>query len=227
MIDYKIFTFGNVGEYIANSLLRRDISNEHVFYFNTAQDTVENAFLENKYCIGNLPRFYPCFGSDYKETANKVFEEEDKLFDNLTDNDSLYIIVGSFAGTISGGFIPKMAEFLKRKGKRFIAIGMMPFKFENSLKQNQSICAMADLQKITSNLIILPNENVRQLFENLSIKDAFDNSIYYVTEVIMELLFSHKETDKIMSVLLQKDTVVAESIIKMKKTILFCPVLDD
>ncbi|GHT66869.1 hypothetical protein AGMMS50239_29050 [Bacteroidia bacterium] len=214
--NYKIFTFGGAGGNIANYLQRRDIiNNDRIFYFNGDKFAVERSSLENKYFIENLSS---CIGPLRKETVEKVFEEEIELFDNLTDDDSFYILLGALAGSIGSRLLIKMAELLEKKGKKFVAIGILPFEFESRRKEEKALYAREELQKITSNIIVVSNENVRNLFKDLSIMEAFDKADYYATEVIIELLLSSHEKNKIISGILQKDNAVAESIIKIKQT---------
>ncbi|MDR0863422.1 MAG: hypothetical protein LBO74_00640 [Candidatus Symbiothrix sp.] len=214
--NYKIFTLGGAGGNIANYLQRRDIiNNDRIFYFNTDKCAVEHSSLKNQYCIGNLPSCI-CGGPPHKTIIERVFDEEHELFDSLTNEDSLYILIGAFAGKIGSVFLLKMAELLEKKGEKFVAIGILPFECEGRHKEEKALHALEELQNITSNLIVLPNENIRKLFEDLGIKEAFDKADYYATEVILELLFSLHEKDKIISAILQKDNAVAESIIKIK-----------
>ncbi|MDR0789827.1 MAG: hypothetical protein LBO06_03415 [Bacteroidales bacterium] len=211
MTNYKIFTFGGAGEHIAMSLLQRDINKDCVFYFDTDPMSVEQSYSENKYCIGDL-----IFPAGCIEVAKEVFDAKYELFDSLTDDDSLYILVGAFVGATAGAFLLKTAELLTKKGKLFVAIGSLPFFFEGNRRYEIAVSVMEDLQKITSNIIPVPNDNVKKLFKNITLREALEKADYYTAEIITELLFLPEEKNKIISELLQKDSEISESILKIK-----------
>jgi HJR/Mrr/RecB family endonuclease len=222
MERYKIFTFGGAGGHIAHTFISRNKSlyekQEHtIFHFNTDKQSIDNLpLLQNKYSIGKSG-----LGSGNNiEVAKKVFDEERKFFNELTNDNLLYILIGGFSGATSGGFLIKMTELLKQKKKNFVVIGSLPFLFEGNIRFQQAQNVVETLRTITENVIVLPCENLRDCFGELTLSTAFMMADYYAIEainiIIDRFLGSFDYDEQIRNVILN-DRIVMTVVAKIKK----------
>lgn len=188
MKNYKIFCFGGGGFNICYALMTCNVNASSLFYFNTEKRTLNSISITNKYQIGiNTTNGNGC--SNDINLAKSAFDEDFEVFDNLTNDNCLYIIVAGFGGGTGTGLSVKISELLVNKRKDFIIIGTLPFYFEGRLKREQALFGFDEIKKYTDKIITLESEDLKHLFVDLTLSEAFSRLDYYITEVLKEILF--------------------------------------
>lgn len=215
MEHYKIFSFGGAGGNISTTIFLNKIDNNKIFYFNTDKQSIESSPIKNKFTIGFNITQGRGSGSNLN-IAKQAFDEDKKLFSKLTDENCLYIIIGGFGGGTGTGMSAKMSEFLKNKRKKFIVIGTLPFLFEGKKRINQALDGIKEISQNTNNLILLKNDDLRQLFGNMTLSEAFTRADNYVVEVLKEILFELNRNEIINKIILSHSSDLEEVILKVK-----------
>lgn len=215
MENYKIFCFGGGGWNISNALLTSKVKTNSLFYFNTEKHFVDSISLTNKYEIGiNITNGKGC--SNDINLAKRAFDEDIEIFDNLTNDNCLYIIVAGFGGGTGTGMSIKITDLLVKKGKDFIVIGTLPFNFEGTPKREQALYGVNEIKKHTDKIIILESEDLKHLFVDLTLSEAFTRLDFYITEVLKEILFEFGLNRIINKDLLSHSSELEMVILKIK-----------
>ena len=223
MKKYKLFTFGGAGRSIAHALVNSNTflyeeQGDILYHFNTDRYAVASStLLKNKYFIGE-PGLLP--GPPGMEYIKKAFEDNKKVFEELTNDDLFYLLIGGFSGYTGGGLLIKVSELLSQKFKRFAIIGSVPFRFEGVAKLQKSYNVIDILKRTTDNIIILPYENLHNSLDSLTIPTAFTMADYYVIEAIHLILdLKSPIIDEQVSNILRNDDEISETIKKVKAII--------
>lgn len=218
MENYKIFCFGGSGGNICTALLSIKAQTSRIFYFNTDKLQVESTPIVNKYVIGlNITKGNSCFNDI--DLAKQAFDDDIEIFDNLTNESCLYIIVSGFGGGTGTGMSTKIANLLTKKQKDFIVIGTLPFHFEGMAKRKQALFGSSEIKKHTDKIIILESEDLNYLFTNLTLSEAFLRLDFYIIEVIKEILFEYKVNHITNKDLLSHNIELKKVLLKIKNFI--------
>ncbi len=88
------------------------------------------------------------------------------------DTKMLFITAGMGGGTGTGA-APIIAKAAKEMDVLTVAIVTLPFKFEGLRRHNQAIEGLESLKKNVDSILVISNDRVRQMYGNLSLKNAF------------------------------------------------------
>lgn len=194
MNNFKIFCFGNAGSNIANALLLNQFDQENIFSFNTDLQSLDRSPLKNKFQIGkNLTVGLGCGANP--NIGRQAFDEDLEIFKRLTKSNCIYIIVGGLGGGTFTGMSGKIAELLTAQNKNFIVITTLPFQYEGKKREIQATDAIKEINQYTDKLILIKNNDLRSVFGNLKMADAFRQCDNTVCEVIKEILFEIDSTE--------------------------------
>ncbi|MDR0333685.1 MAG: hypothetical protein LBI15_09500 [Dysgonamonadaceae bacterium] len=221
MKKYKILTFGGAGGNIVRTLVSNnqflyEKQGDILYHFNTDAQAIKNhKSLKNKYLIGNSGFVCP----PSIEYAKILFDGDRKLFDELTNDDSPYLLIGAFSGYIGSVFLIKMSELLAKKRKKFVVVGSTPFRIEASERFQHSDDVIEILKDITDNIIVLSCDKLQtSLGENITVGTIFTMADYYVIEAISSVLdLDNWSIDKQVRNILRNDDEISTAITKVRK----------
>lgn len=193
MLEYKIFCFGGTAAIVANTQLINKVAVDNLYVFDTDSTSIRSSIVKNKYTIG--PNLCQGLGSGGDPLiAKRAFEEDSKLFENLTqENNCLYVVLTAMGGGTGSGMSVKICELLKNKDKKFIVIASEPFSFEGKNRNRRANEAISEILSISSQSVIIQNNLFKNFLGNLSVRESFSLADYYIFEIIEELLFESND----------------------------------
>jgi|GEM_PF-2285473 len=215
MLNYKILCIGGAGENIVNALLINRFDQDKLFFLNTDSQSIDRNPIRNKFLIGQNAILGNAIVPNPK-VGMEVFQEDKTLFDTLTKENCIYIIAGGFGGEIFTGIIGQLSEFLTTKKKKFIIVGTLPFAFEGKKRNAASIDGVREINHYTDKLILLKNDDLRKLFGNLTLGEAFRKSDNAIVEVIKEILFEIDSSEIINKKSLPLNANLEDLILRIK-----------
>ncbi|GBC75792.1 Cell division protein FtsZ [archaeon HR06] len=115
-----------------------------------------------------------------------------KQLKNLDFNLSFAFIVSGLGGKVGSSLSPLVCEKFRSKGIPSIFIGMMPFKFEKS-KHFLSGRTLEYIRRLCNGIILIDNDELLDLYPNLTLQEAYSLSNRYITSALSLLLDPNKE----------------------------------
>ena len=108
--------------------------------------------------------------------------------------DAIFLAAGLGGGTGSGA-APAIAQMIAERGDKLLVVSVTePFEFEGRKRQELAKKALAELERYTDSLIVVPNDKIMDIDENLSREEAFRrcdqvlgnaiNSITYTIQIM-------------------------------------------
>lgn len=188
MDNFKIFSFGDAGSNIANTLLLNKFDQSRLFNFNTDLSAIERSPLINKFQIGSELTSGMGTSAD-PNIGRQAFDEDLEIFKRLVKANSLYVIVGGLGGGTFTGMCGKITELLSAQKKNFLVIATMPFLHEGKKRESQAIDAIKEINQYTDRMILIKNSDLSKLFGDLNMGEALRKSDNVVCEIIKEILF--------------------------------------
>ncbi len=125
------------------------------------------------------------------EVARKLAEESVEDIRTLfKDVDMTFITAGMGGGTGTGAS-PVVARVAKEMGVLTVGIVTLPFSFEGDYKINQAVEGARELAKNVDALLVINNENLRKVYPDFSVWNAFakaDDTLTLAAKSIAELI---------------------------------------
>lgn len=88
------------------------------------------------------------------------------------DTKMLFITAGMGGGTGTGA-APIIAKAAREMDILTVAIVTLPFKFEGLRRHSQAVDGLESLKKNVDSILVISNDRLRQMYGNLSLKNAF------------------------------------------------------
>src|SRR5690606_8964780 len=123
--------------------------------------------------------------------AKQIFDGNvDKiLFDNITEDDRIYILIGCLGGGFFSGILGCIAEMLKRKSRTFVIISSFPYTTGEKSEIKNALDQIANIDVYTDNVILFQNDDLRIAFGDMSKDDTNgkinENLIAAVKEILV------------------------------------------
>lgn len=105
-----------------------------------------------------------------KQSCIESIDEIRKFLEQ--DTKMLFITAGMGGGTGTGA-APIIAKAAKEMNILTVAIVTLPFKFEGLRRQTQAMEGLEILKKNVDSILVISNDRLRQMYGNLSLKNAF------------------------------------------------------
>jgi cell division protein FtsZ len=126
------------------------------------------------------------------EMGRQAAEESvDKLKDELTGADMVFITCGEGGGTGTGA-APVVAQIAREMGALTVAVVTKPFDFEGARRKNAAEEGIDTLKEQVDTLIVVPNQKILQVVDRkTSVTDAFkriDSILHQGVKGIAELI---------------------------------------
>ena len=125
------------------------------------------------------------------EVARKLAEESvDAIRAQFEDTDMVFITAGMGGGTGTGAS-PIVAREAKSMGVLTVGVVTIPFAFEAEYKIKQALAGVEELRKNVDALLVINNENLRKVFPDLTLWNAFqkaDETLTVAAKSIAELI---------------------------------------
>ena len=128
-----------------------------------------------------------------REAAEESIEDVRRMLD---DGTRMAFITAGMGGGTGTGAAPVIARESKNMDILTVGIVTIPFKFEGVKKINQALDGVEEMAKNVDALLVINNERLRQIYDELSLIDAFakaDDTLSVAAKSISEIITVHGE----------------------------------
>ncbi|MEI7596314.1 MAG: cell division protein FtsZ [Bacteroidota bacterium] len=94
----------------------------------------------------------------------------------IGENTKMVFITAGMGGGTGTGAAPIIAATAKEMGILTVGIVTIPFAFEGKNRRNQADFGISDLKENVDTLLIICNDRIREIYGNLSLKNAFSHA---------------------------------------------------
>ena len=154
-----IIGVGGGGGNAINRMIEDEVQGVEYVVANTDYQALQNSLAENKIQLGE--KLTKGLGAGAKPEIGKKAAEEsyDKIKEELTGVNMVFIAAGMGGGTGTGA-APVIAKISKELGALTVGIVTLPFNFEGSKKKAMALEGLEELKKNVDSIIILPNDKI-------------------------------------------------------------------
>ena len=128
-----------------------------------------------------------------RAAAEESIEDVRRMLD---DGTRMAFITAGMGGGTGTGAAPVIARESKNMDILTVGIVTIPFKFEGVKKINQALDGVEEMAKNVDALLVINNERLRQIYDELSLIDAFakaDDTLSVAAKSISEIITVHGE----------------------------------
>lgn len=187
----KVIGVGGGGSNAVNHMFRQGIRGVEFFVCNTDSQALEISPVPNKVQLGlNLSRGLGA-GANPEKGKNAAIETKEELKQMLSTGTRMVFITAGMGGGTGTGAAPVIAEIAKEMGILTVGIVTMPFAFEGTPKMKRAEDGLAELRKHCDTVLIILNNKIKELFSNMTMKEAFvqaDNVLTKAAKSIAEII---------------------------------------
>lgn len=168
----KVIGVGGGGSNAVNHMHRLGIKDVEFIVCNTDLQALNSSPVPNKLQIGsNLTEGLGC-GANPEVGRGAALESKDQIREALAGTKMVFITAGMGGGTGTGA-APVIARIAKEMDILTVGIVTMPFAFEGRKKQAAAQAGLDGMRASCDTVLAILNDQIRQMFGNLSISTAF------------------------------------------------------
>lgn len=140
---------------------------------NTDAQAMENSAVPVKIALG--PHLTDGRGAGSKPAVGKeaCIESIDDVRQFLADDTKMLFVTAGMGGGTGTGAAPIIAKAAREMGILTVGIVTLPFKFEGMRRQRQALEGLEQLKNNVDSILVISNDKVREMFGNLTLKEAF------------------------------------------------------
>lgn len=163
------FGVGGGGGNAVEHMVRQNVSGVTFVAANTDAQALEHLSVPNKFQFGGAGSGVGGRPAQGRELAE---QNEEEIHSLLSGYHMVFITAGMGGGTGTGA-APVIARIAKEMQLLTVAVVTTPFKFKGSKRTKIAKEGIAELSQHVDSIITVPNEKLRQVYNNISIADAF------------------------------------------------------
>jgi cell division protein FtsZ len=168
----KVIGVGGGGSNAVNHMYRLGIKDVEFIVCNTDLQALNSSPVPNKLQIGtNLTEGLGC-GANPEVGRAAAMESKEQIREVLANTKMVFITAGMGGGTGTGA-APIIAKIAKEMDILTVGIVTMPFGFEGRKKIAQAQAGLDAMRNSCDTVLAILNDQLRQMFGNLSISQAF------------------------------------------------------
>lgn len=168
----KVIGVGGGGSNAVNHMYRLGIKDVEFIVCNTDLQALNSSPVPSKLQIGtNLTEGLGC-GANPEVGRAAAMESKEQIREVLADTKMVFITAGMGGGTGTGA-APIIARIAKEMDILTVGIVTMPFGFEGRKKIAQAQAGLDTMRSSCDTVLAILNDQLRQMFGNLSISQAF------------------------------------------------------
>ena len=140
---------------------------------NTDAQAMDGSNVPVKISLG--PHLTEGRGAGSKPSVGKeaCIESIDEVRTFLGDNTKMLFVTAGMGGGTGTGAAPIIAKAAREMGILTVGIVTLPFKFEGMRRQRQALEGLEQLKKSVDSILVISNDKVREIYGNLTLKEAF------------------------------------------------------
>ena len=172
----KVIGVGGGGGNAVNHMYELGIQDVDFVICNTDAQALEKSPIANKIQIGSTLTEGRGAGNKPEIGRQAAIESISEIEEILSHNTKMVFITAGMGGGTGTGAAPVIAKLAKEMDILTVAIVTIPFRFEGSLRINQAIDGLNELQKNVDSLLVINNEKLREIFGDLKLSMAFSRA---------------------------------------------------
>ena len=190
----KVIGVGGGGSNAINYMHSKGIKGVDFVVCNTDSQALENSRVENKIQLGISLTEGLGAGANPEigeKAAEESFEDLKKM---LETNTKMVFITAGMGGGTGTGAAPVISKLAKEMDILTVGIVTMPFQFEGKIREQQAKIGIEKLRKEVDALIVINNNNLRDIYGNLGFKEGFakaDEVLATASKGIAEVITHH------------------------------------
>jgi cell division protein FtsZ len=187
----KVFGVGGGGSNAVNFMYKQGITGVDFVVCNTDQQALDISPVPTKIQLGRTLTAGRGAGSLPEVGKNAAIEDIEQIKEILQNNTQMVFITAGMGGGTGTGAAPVIAQIAREMGILTVGIVTMPFMFEGRKRKTQAKEGIDQIRNYVDTLIVINNEKLREMFGNLSLRDAFthaDNVLTTAAKGIAEII---------------------------------------
>lgn len=210
----KVIGVGGGGSNAVNHMYELGIKDVDFIVCNTDRQALDISGVPLKIQLGATLTEGRGAGSRPEVGKNAAVETIDEIKEILSDNTNMVFITAGMGGGTGTGAAPIIAKVAKDMGILTVGIVTIPFGFEGKRRREQADLGIKEMRNSVDTLLIINNDKLRDLFGNLTIRNAFSqadevlaSAAKGIAEVISKIGFINVDLNDVNTVM--KDSGVA------------------
>ena len=190
----KVIGVGGGGSNAINYMHSKGIKGVDFVVCNTDSQALENSRVENKIQLGISLTEGLGAGANPEIGEKAAVESFEDLKKMLETNTKMVFITAGMGGGTGTGAAPVISKLAKEMGILTVGIVTMPFQFEGKIREQQAKIGIEKLRKEVDALIVINNNNLRDIYGNLGFKEGFakaDEVLATASRGIAEVITHH------------------------------------
>ena len=187
----KVIGVGGGGCNAVNRMIESGVKGVEFIVANTDLQVLNVSAAETKLQIGKDITNGLGAGANPEVGREAAIESKNEIVEALKDADMVFVTCGMGGGTGTGA-APVIAEIAQNLGALTVGIVTKPFRFEGKRRMEQAILGIDELRKHVDTLIVIPNDNLRDIIDKSTpMVDAFkevDNVLHRGVQSISDLI---------------------------------------
>jgi cell division protein FtsZ len=187
----KVIGVGGGGSNAVNHMFQQGINGVDFIICNTDQQALEKSLIPNKVQLGSSLTQGLGAGSLPEIGKDSAIESIDTIKEMLSNNVRMVFVTAGMGGGTGTGAAPIIAAAAKELGILTVGIVTIPFSFEGKKRKVQAEEGLEELRKNVDTMVIINNDKLREIYGNLSMRDAFakaDNVLTTAAKGIAEVI---------------------------------------
>ena len=187
----KVVGVGGGGSNAVNHMHSLGIKDVEFVVCNTDSQALESSPIPSKLQIGvNLTGGLGA-GANPEKGRSAAFESKEEIRDLLSEDTKMVFITAGMGGGTGTGAAPVIAQVAKELDILTVGIVTAPFAFEGKKKNEAANDGIQELKKYCDTVLVIMNDKLREIYGNLSIREAFaqaDNVLTTAAKGIAEII---------------------------------------
>lgn len=187
----KVIGVGGGGSNAVNHMFNAGIKDVEFIVCNTDAQALKSSPVPSKLQIGTHLTDGLGAGANPERGKNAALESREEIRNMLSDNTRMLFITAGMGGGTGTGAAPVIARLAKELDILTVGIVTMPFSFEGKKKCLQAQEGIDELKQHCDTVLIILNDKLREIYGNLSIREAFakaDNILTTAAKSIAEII---------------------------------------
>ncbi len=187
----KVIGVGGGGSNAVNHMYNQGIRDVEFIICNTDAQALMTSPIPNRLQIGEHLTQGLGAGANPEKGMNAALESKEDIRDLLSDNTKMVFITAGMGGGTGTGAAPVIARVARDLGILTVGIVTVPFGFEGGKKMLQAEAGVNELKANCDTVLVILNDKLREIYGNLSIRDAFaqaDNILTTAAKGIAEII---------------------------------------
>ncbi|MCH1581498.1 MAG: cell division protein FtsZ [Flavobacteriales bacterium] len=172
----KVIGVGGGGSNAVNYMHQQGIKGVDFIVCNTDNQALAASNVPVRIQLGTTLTAGQGAGSIPEIGKNAAIENLDDVLSQLNDNTTMVFVTAGMGGGTGTGAAPVIAQACKDLDILTVGIVTVPFNFEGRRRATQAGDGLEAMRAAVDTLLVIRNDKLRELFGNLTLKQAFSNA---------------------------------------------------